>query len=483
MLHRFEFFQVMTVNLYFFALVVPFLFGLSFSTQASLRKMADELIKNNSSLMTSKAQAELGALNYESLVLTKTWNLNYGLNHTDSALESISSGTVYSSPSQTTFHTLNLSKDFQFGGNLSFGSSLSKREGQGALPFYSFYQELAYTQSLGRDFFGQSFRKELEKSRLNRYLAKVSYQEDIQRSLLNLVETYTLAGLNLALVELQKEAVGRAFKRLKLIRRWVRDGLRRKVDLYQAEAGFYDQQEKMKSAKLQLEASLERLATSLHRKVSPGEVLSLRKARFKGRRQPRGDWLSNKNLIALEQQQKISQSILEKSRFALLPKIDLTAGYKTNEIDLQRSTALREGKLGGSRDQTSLVLNFSWPLGSLPQSIEKAKARLNLETSKKRLEKTRYNLKESERALKNQIALLDKNIISVKRRLKLSAKALREYNKLYGKGRADLDQVIRAEETLIGTEVSYVNYLAQRERLVHNLSYLFGQLKSFILEN
>jgi outer membrane protein len=106
---------------------------------------------------------------------------------------------------------------------------------------------------------------------------------------------------------------------------------------------------------------------------------------------------------------------------------------------------------------------------------------VNYNTTRLRLEKFAQDALQSEKSIQDQIAILDTNILSAKRRLSLSKLALREYNKLYSKGRADLDQLIAAEETLINTEVNFIQYLAQRERLIHGLAFLYGNLKSFML--
>jgi outer membrane protein TolC len=60
---------------------------------------------------------------------------------------------------------------------------------------------------------------------------------------------------------------------------------------------------------------------------------------------------------------------------------------------------------------------------------------------------------------------------------------LKEYNRLYNRGRADLDQVIRAEETLINSEISLIRQQAEFEQRFGELSYLNGTLISTVLED
>ena len=462
--------------LFFFSLLCS-----SLPLQASLKEMARELIEKSASLEESKARKQLAQLDEQSLLAQQTWKFFYSWEREDSQLESNNRSAIFFPSGQTRSQILGFSKDFSFGGNLGLINRLSQRESSMTPSSHLFSQELSYTQDLGRNFLGRNFQKNLEKSRLNHHWAWAAHQEEVQKNLLQLVEFYLQARLNLALVELQKEAQQRAQKRLKLVKRWVRDGLRRRVDLYQAEAGLYDQQEKIKLAQLQLESARERLAKIIHRQIALKEISSLYRSQ-KRACLPQGKTSSNKNLKALDLSQQINRVGWEKSQFDLWPEIHLSVGYKTDGIDPTRSQALSEGMLGGDQDQTKIALNLSWPLGSRPQSLEKAKMRINLEKSKNHYQKTKLTLRESAQTFQKQIALLNKNIASARHRLRLSQKALNEQNKLYAKGRVNLDQVIRSEEALIGTNISHVNYLAQRERLVHHLSYLFGQLKDFILD-
>lgn len=96
------------------------------------------------------------------------------------------------------------------------------------------------------------------------------------------------------------------------------------------------------------------------------------------------------------------------------------------------------------------------------------------------VDKLKLNFLKSEESLLTQIDLLEKNLVSVKSRKDLALVALQEMTKLYNRGRADLDQVIRAEESLINTEKSFVQYLAQREGLIYKLASLYGTLEEYL---
>ena len=464
-----------------FSSILLFLLGITcFQTHASLLKISKEYLQNNSDILVSATKVETAQFDYESFLLTKTWNLNYNFNKTDGNLESAS--TFLSTDSTSSSHILSLSKDTEWGGTFSLNNTLSSYETSlSPTTTYGFNQGVSYKQNLGRDFLGRSFQKSKEATASNAHMAKVNHDETIQTGLLKLSQSYFSSALNKSLVKLQKEAKQRAIKRLNLIKRRFKDGLRERVDLYQAEIAVFNQDEQIKAAQIRLKSSLESLATSLHREVSGEEIQGFLEKKYKVKEAPKGEITANKNVELLKETIKINQSSYDKAGYSLAPAVSLTLGYDTNEYDVGRGTAINDGSLQGDKNQTTVAINLTWPLGSRPQRIEKAKALLELETSKKRLQKIEKNLTEVERSLEDRLLMLNKNIDSVLKRRDLAKKALREYNKLYSRGRADLDQVIRAEETLINTEVSYVNYLSQREEIIHAMAYLFGNLKDYMV--
>ena len=104
------------------------------------------------------------------------------------------------------------------------------------------------------------------------------------------------------------------------------------------------------------------------------------------------------------------------------------------------------------------------PIGSRPARLEKSKSAVEKNYTQKRKEKLESNVKITETFFQEQISLLEKNLVSGKARRGLSQSALKEYNKLYNRGRADLDAVIRAEEALISTEKQFVQTMAKEKQ-------------------
>ena len=83
-------------------------------------------------------------------------------------------------------------------------------------------------------------------------------------------------------------------------------------------------------------------------------------------------------------------------------------------------------------------------------------------------------------SLKTEARLLKLNFSMAKERLSISRRVLKEYTRLYRVGKSDLDQLIRAEESLINTEKSLLNYYILYENQLLNLASLYGKTIEYL---
>ncbi|MCR9205844.1 MAG: TolC family protein [Halobacteriovoraceae bacterium] len=455
---------------------------------ASLKNIAKDFLENNAQVKVAESQVELAALDVKAFELTRNTNLTWNSERNNNKLESFSAfaarfaGGAFRQPIESTRHNLELSKDFNWGGSAAITNSLQAIDVPGAQKIYGFTQGISYTQNLGRDFFGRTFYLQKDQLNYNLGFTKANSENDIQNSLLSLVQNYFDAALQKSLVKLQSEAKSRAKQRMDLIEKRVRDGLREKVDRIQAEISLYQADENVKSAEQNFTSAIERLSTSVHREVPVSEITGLIDTNFAATIVPKGQVDENKNLKALQEQLKANKATFDRSDLNLLPNINLNVQANSNNFDPETSTAFSDGMVGSANHEFIVGVNLTWALGSQPEKIEKTRALVNYNTSKLRLEKLTSDVAQTEKSIVDQVALLDKNLESSKRRLRLAKSALKEYNRLYARGRADLDQLIQAEETLINTEINHVQYLSQRERLVHSLAFLYGKLRGFLIK-
>lgn len=466
-------------------LVFSFLFA--FSTQAGLQKIAKDFLENNSQVKVAEAEVSLAELDLKAFELTRNTNLSLESNYNDSQAANFSAfavrltGGAFVQPIVTSSHALTVGKDFNWGGNVSFSNTYQSIKIPGLSGVTGFEQALTYTQDLGENLFGRTFYLQRDELAFNVNFTKADSENTIQNSLLTLVGSYYDAALNKALVKLQSEAKERAERRLSLIKRRVRDGLREKVDRIQAEISLFQAEEAVKTARQNFTSALESLSTSVHRGVPESEVLSLNDKAFSMTSIPEGTVDKNKNVLAFKELVKSRELNLDRNDKALMPDVNLALSATNNDFNVNSSDAISGGLLGKPNRDLRATLSVSWELGSEPEKVEKTRSFVNYKTSKLQLERLQKNVNQTEKSIRDQINLLSSNLKSSTKRLQLARVALKEYNKLYERGRADLDRLIQAEETLIDTEINHIQYLSQRERLIHSLAFLYGDLRNFLV--
>ena len=451
-----------------------------FNAFAAENSLLKEYLQNNSSVRAAKFYVDESRAGIDAVKAKKDLGFNFNSTYYDNSLD----GTL--TQTKSLIHTLAFNKDFFWGGHAGFSNEYGKIKLRNSSLMtgyekYDFAQVFSYTQDLGSNFFGITDRLELTIAEQNWQWNQLLADHNVAAGLLQFYQAYLNARLNRTLVDLEQKAWQRAVEREKLIRRRVRDGLREKVDLYQAEMAQKALKEGGKTAQINLNSSLRELSELLHRKLNETEIELFDMDDLKLGQLPQGDWRLNKENLSLRKKVQLLEDSVRKVNYSFIPKIELASQYKTNKYDDQSGTAIDQGKLGGDNKEVTIALTISLPLGFGPQKAEKAKLFASLQSTRYEQEQKEHNLQNSEQLVQQQLEQLDQNISSVKDRLELADKVLREYNKLYNLGRADLDQVISAEEGLIGTEKSFIGYLVQRDNLLASLSFLYGNLGEYLL--
>lgn len=453
------------------------------ASHGSMREMTKEFLDNNSEVQKSKAQIETSFLNISSVEAQRIWSLTYAGSKESDNLEQVSP--FATRDTDTTSHFLSLGKSFNWGGELALNNTLIKYDAPNrAQPANGFQQGFSYTQDLGANFLGRNFYSELKTATKTHESTEAMVKHGLQASLYGFANTYSQAKLNLSLLKLQEAALERAKRRKNLIQRRVRDGLKEKVDLIQARIELLAAEEQVKTAEMNRKVSLESLSNSLHRSVSRSEVDSFDAGGLDKSSMPVGDASGNLEIQSLERKVEALNLSKDQVDYSFWPTLSAGFEYNVNDYDSTKSTALSDGVLWGSRNATESVLSLNavWTFGNENQKIARAKNNIELRTAEMEAGKLKKNFLKSEESLLAQVELLEQNLVSVKSRKDLAEKALKEMTKLYNRGRADLDQVIRAEESLINTEKNFVQYLAQRESLTYKLASLYGSLQEYLLK-
>ncbi|MCO4792556.1 MAG: TolC family protein [Bacteriovoracaceae bacterium] len=459
---------------------------ISLGVEAStLHKISSEFLGVNQAIDLKKIDTEQSKIDLELIDAYRYWSLFYEGSIDDSGLES--SSTLTSNPIKSNNHTLGVTKNFDWGGNFSFSNTMRSLSGSnffGTLngKTYGFSQTVSYSQDLGKNFLGRNDRSEIHEAELYYGLKKVLLSTEKEKGLLQLTSSWVDVKLSLALLKLQEEALIRAKRRESLVTRRVKDGLKERVDLYQAKGSRELQKEELRNAEISLKKSLESLGKNLHRKVQSNEFKAFGLNSVSKENLPSGNIEGNKEIKSLETKLQILESEYSRKDNSLTPSVSLTGSYTSNDFDSTRSKSISSGSLGSDTKETSIGVSLTWPLWSRPAKLERSKTLIEKKLTTQRKTKISTNVEITERFFKDQIELLNKNVISGKIRRDLASRALAEYNKLYNKGRADLDQVIRAEEELIRTEKQFVRSVSNRKKVIFSLAYLYGTLGEYCLK-
>lgn len=457
------------------------------SGHANLKSLAKEFLHINSGVNQNRFMQSKSGLDVEILKGSKGFRLNANYNNIDDNQDYYT--TNFTAPKKTESYNLTLSKPFDWGGEVFFKNSMTNTNQEkstfiSAYETNQFIQKLTYSQDLGRDFFGKSYRAQLQALEFSNKHQKHKTQGEIDKSLYNFFSAYTEAKLNKTLISFQEKSLARSIKRLKVIKRQVRDGLKDKVDAYEAEVNYHNSFESLELAKQRFIDSKKSLSTMLHRNINLDEIPSFDLNSKEEREGVFGKPVSNKNILAQKENVKKFRALAKKAVYDLNPDLKFSVDYQTNKYDPEKGDAFSDGKLGGDKKYWEYRLEVNFPLGQQTVKAQKSKAQLDLLLSEMSLRNAQNTLVTQDELLKNKIVHIRKSKNSAQKKRVLAEKALKAKNKLYQLGRRDLNDLIRSEENLISTETSLVNFMASYEKLLAEQALLYGKIPQYLeLEN
>ncbi len=470
-------------------LVLLLLFPASLFSSTELKSLTEEFVQVNTQVQENTYNEKKAFLQIATIKAQKDWLLSGGVSRDDNKL-------VFTNPfiptgSITDIYNLSLTKPLPWGGKLSFDNQLYKYDLTRVNPLLrsgipnttnELQSALSYTQDLGANFLGRKYQKDLQLAELNASKAALSNQELQQSLLYQFFSSFIQARLQKSLLTLQNKALQRAQKRKRLIRSYVRDGLRETVELHQAKILELTTQEEIKSTNQLYHSYHSELGVKLNRKLTEEEVpaYSLEKEVFDTL--PEFTQQQNRTLNFLKKNQEFLENTLAKIKYDFFPKVTFKGEYRSNAIDTSTGSVYEEAFPVGTNRELTLSLNFSLPLGSRSAKNQKAQAKLDQLSNKLKLENFQKELELTEQSLKQRIKLLAENILSARKKRKLALRALSEQNKLYRLGKSGFESVLRSEEDLINTEKTLIQYLSQRQLLVGTYASLSGALFNFMTQ-
>ncbi len=434
---------------------------ISFSARANFKKLGNEFLLKNSSVKNSLGntlKADQGIKLVESSLAMK---VDGGLNYVDN--DSDAANAVNFAAGKTTSLDLNFSKATSWGGVFSLNNSFEKviQDPSRIIIFggdpeiHQFKQTISFSTSLSRNLFGQEYKLSHYSSILNAEYIDLLSQNSVNDLFIQFSQFYARAVLHKKLYTLQQEALSRAKKRLALVRRRVSDGINLKADLLRAESAKIFQEEQLDQARQDFNQSLYLLSSLLHRNISIDEVGDVSSVESESE-----VLLSNidqleKNELTINSSKRFSdQQELDRDLKArqMLPELNFSVGYQTNDFDPSSSDVFKNGNLSGDRNTVSLGVTFSYNIGRVSERANLAQAEINHNQALHQLSAAYENNKNRKQMLFANIQLSGLNKKKAGKRVSLSMSIIQEYVKLFSLGRVTLDQVIQAEEDLINSQ-------------------------------
>ncbi len=457
-------------------------------TNAALSSLSVEFLEKGSLNESQRMDLEISALEKESTYYSKSWSLSLSGENTKSKLERsssllISNATLLPNDTETTSYNLTLSKDFFTGTEVSLSNTLVDFTNNVNLSQNNkgFTQTISLEQDLWNNFLGRRDSLSLDIAEKTFEFQKKSADYTVETNLYTFVSEYLKAKLDKANVELKKAAHERTNKRLELIKRRVRDGLSEKVDLYSAQTLELASKESYMSEMISLQSSLESLSKKLHREITVENILNYSLKEESEILRVDGKIEDNKNFLKTKKQIDYLVYSAKKADYAVYPSLVFGTSYSTNNYE-SSSSPISDGVVGSDNNELTVGLTLTWNIGSKAEDLTKKATSIELNKVKMESRKILLTLKEQESSLLRRQKEVDVLLNSATKRLELANKTLKEYNRLYSRGRATLDQVIRAEEDLISTQQSYVNYLYLKDSNFSTLAYLRGKLEQAVIK-
>ncbi|MEH0860319.1 TolC family protein [Halobacteriovorax sp. DPLXC-1] len=454
---------------------------LSLNASANLKSYVREYLKNSTEIKQAGYNFELAKLNFElqsddkrpwTLSLLNEFN-NVGLISNPNNPNLINTYKAYTSAAE-------LSKENIYGGKFAITGSYI--DFNGGTEYEGYNQEVSYTQDLGKNFLGRNDKMDKEIAAQEVYATKYEFDAQRSQNVLELIESYFDYKKTKTLLNLKDEAKKRAVRRLNFVQKQVRDGLRERVDLYSAQAQVNSVSEEYAELESQLETFKKSLESKLERGHRFSDISLYRIEKIKLDPIEEGNIDSNLTIQALNKKLESLNKAVEKFDNSVFPTIELMGAYKTNAystVTANNGNVFSDGTFGSDNDATEVGLTVVIPLGFSADENSLKQAKINRMNTEYQQRLARVRTKNQLEALTNTMRLIDKTIDLVLKRHKLATLSVKEYNKLYSRGRADFDNVISAEERLINTENKYVEYISRREKLYFNLLDIYGKLEQY----
>ncbi|MCB9096027.1 MAG: TolC family protein [Halobacteriovoraceae bacterium] len=386
--------------------------------------------------------------------------------------------------------SVSLGLPFSWGGVLKFTHEYTRQDismwdaayktANGGDIAYLIENKLSYSQDLSRNVFGKSYRLNLESAELNYRAAQSQLDSVEETTLLELYSYYLNAKLSKTMLGLNRESLDRSRVRKKLIEKRYKDGIAIRADYFRVGSSYLVSEELLENSKTEFEQTLNELSMLVERDVL-GEEIAHFDENFKELTiEPKKDFNQNKNYQILKKRLSALESEVEALDFQDNPDVKLSFEYSRGAIDNNYSDAFSDAQSDSTYDSKAVVLSFNVPFGESSSEITRVNKNIEAQKVKLSLTDLQKDLHLKNDQLYREFKSSHQNIQSAQRRLDLGKKVLKEQTKRYERGQVDLDQVLNAEDELLGAEKSYFQYIAKYQLVAAQIALLHGEINDYL---
>lgn len=444
--------------------------------------------KVSNRLEEKKLQENIDLYDYKFNKLQNNWNLSLGLDYSDSFLQSIYSF----SSTQTVTEKLTMGvqkKSFNYG-TFSFGVNttkydLSNSDSSSTQGLSNFDEDFVYETrgsiSYSYDFLNRASSVDEKLIEFQNKANIVKYEIDVEKDHYDFFNAYLDAKLRIRLEQLYFEFEARAKRRVELVKRRVRDGLSRSVDLTQSRLALISQKEQITQNRAILMEKVSIIEKIIGFKFKEEDY---KKVYWTFKPSEQFKYIEEsprfKELERLKHLNALADENLNKIKELSGSSLNLTLTYTKNAFDEEANKALNETLSSGVNDEAVVGLQYIIPIGSSKTDAIKNKILAQRNKQKVQLKNAEDEVEVRTTILKDNINRYESLINLTKQRVELARLAQKQTQDLYLKGRVSFEETLRAEETFINTQVSLVNMLSVYEKTLVSLAYLNSKTIPFL---
>lgn len=340
--------------------------------------------------------------------------------------------------------------------------------------------ETTNTFNYSYDFFDRTMDADYELANINYQMKSLEARHAVEKGYFDFFSVYIQAKLQVYAVKLTKDFVKEAQKRVSQINKRVKDGLSRKVELLQAKSNLLNQQEALEKTRSSLKQNLAIIENLIGTKIDDKyfEKLTWKPYGFNYWKKFIKDDKSI-NIEILKKRLEYSEKMLEKVAEQNGQKLALTASYFMNDIDQSASKSMSNASNGERFDQR-IALTWTIPLGMSKRDGLAKKSLYQHKKNELDLLSIEDEVKVKKEALIEQISYLEKAGTIANQKITIGKETLDQQNRLYLRGQASFEEVIRTEEAYINSRLSEKRLLAEYEMLIVNYAFLNNSTQSLL---